>query len=148
MNQRRASLRIYKSLEILTIMFNNCVRDFALPLSSIFVCSVQTISLYVCIKFHAGLHFQFLAAFATCAGSAFMYELVSLPLFGKLFGSSEDFLRGQTGNMDMSKEWRKTKGGMRVLRVSTSHCFTMDRQTVLTFISLVITTTANLLVST
>ena len=125
---------------------NNAVCHIVLPVGVIFVILVQTISCFVCIKFHTALPLPLLGAFLSVAGFCFVLELVTYPMEANVYERSVTFL----GMLDenISKERRLAKRALRRMGISVGRAYVIQRQTPLTLISFVITITSNLLVST
>ena len=112
----------------------------------IFVVLVQTISCFVCIKFHTALPLPLLAAFSSVAALCLVFELVTYPMEANVYEKSVAFLGMNDGNID--KERRVAKRALRKLGVSVGRAYVIQRKTPLTLISFVISITSNLLVST
>lgn len=99
------------------------------------------------VKFHDKLPSTFAVAFAGCALMSFGYEIFSVPVYGNVHEKSSRFLRVYDKN-SLSKEWRMMKRALSTLGVSVGGRYVLMPQTTLTFISLGMAMTANLLVST
>ena len=146
LHDKTTALKIYRSLQILNTQINNAVCHTLLPIGMIFVVLVQTVSCFVCIKFHTALPLPLLGAFASIAGFCALFELVTYPMEANVYERSGAFIGMLDGKI--SKERRLAQRALRRLGVSVGQVYVIKRQTPLTFISFVISITANLLVST
>ena len=143
---KETALKIYRSLQILNTQINNAICQTVLPGTMIFVVVVQTISCFVCIKFHTALPLPLLGVFSSVATFCLIFELFTYPLEANVYEKSVAFLRMNGGSI--SKERRLAKRALRKLGVSVGKAYVIQRQTPLTLISFVISITSNLLVST
>ena len=112
-----------------------------------FVVLLQVVSVFVVVKFHDKLPIVFLVAFAGCAVMGLGYEILSVPMYGNIYEKSSKFLRVYN-EKSLAKEWRMMRRALSVLGVNVGGRYVLMPQTTLTFISLGMTMTANLLVST
>ena len=143
---KRTALKIYRSLQILNTQMNNAICYTILPVVTIFAVVVQTISCFVCIKFHTALPLPLIGAFTSIAGLCFVFELVTYPMEAKVNERSVAFLGMTDGNV--TKERRLAKRALRRLGVSVGKAYFIQRQTSLTLVAFVMSITSNLLVST
>ena len=125
---------------------NNAFCNPIFPVGTVFVVLVQTISCFVCVKFHAALPLPLLVAFLSIAGFCFLFELATYPMEANVYERSTAFLG--TSDEKIDKERRMGKRALRRLGVSVGKAYFIQRQTSLTLISFVISITSNLLVST
>ena len=140
------AVQIYKSLQIIGILFNSTFRTLLLPVVNMFTISEHTIFAFISIKFHNLLPLPFIATFVSTIALFFLYEVVTFPLFGAVNTKSVSFLARPPKKE--SKEGRKARRGLMELGVSIGGCYVMKRYSLLTFLMLVCSTTSNLLVST
>ena len=141
-----SSIRIFKSLQILTTMFNNSFQTALLPLFNMFLVGVQVLSLFICVRFHSELPIILITGCAICVLVTFSYVLMTYTKIGRITDSSAKFLRSPDGIR--SKQWRQVKRSLPQLNISIGGCYNLQRHSVLTFVLLVCTATSNLLVST
>ena len=139
-------VQIYKSLQIIGILFNSTFQAIILPVQNMFVLSEHTIYVFISIKFHNALPTQFIATFLSCLSLFVLYEILTFPLFGAVNTKSVSFLERPAKNE--SKAVRKSRRGLMELGVSVGGCYVMRRYSLLTFLMFVCSTTSNLLVST
>ena len=125
---------------------NSAICATVLPMFVIFVVLMQTISYFVCIKFHTVLPLPLLGAFAAVGSFCFAFELITFAMQVNVYEGAGTFLGMLEG--DISKERRLAKRALKRLGVSMGKAYIIQRQTPLELISFVITNTANLLVST
>ena len=142
-----SSIKIFRTLQILTTMFNNNCRTVLLPLFNMFHVALQVVSFFVCIRFHSELSIVLTTAFIICILVSCSYVWITCRKLGRISENSSMFLR-RADNGTASKQWRQVVKSLPVLTISVGGCYNLQKQTVLTFFLLVCTATSNLLVST
>ena len=146
LHRTRTSIKIFKSMQILSIQFNNCFRTVLMPITNLFVLGVHIACIFASVKFHSVLELPFMLAFACGLGLCFTFEFITYPLMGSVYENSVAFVNGPDENSD--KEWRRVKRALPALGFSVGGCHSIRKQSVLSFTSLVCTMASNLLVST
>ena len=141
----RSAQKIYRSMQILTTQFNNSMRDVILPVAMVFIICMQTVGFFLCIKYHTALPLPLLAAFSCVCVICLVFEVVTYPMLANVYETSVTFVNMYDGNL--GREWRMSKRALPHLFASVGKTYIIKRETALTFISLVISVTVNLLVS-
>ena len=138
---------VYKAAQLLSGHFQEINSGILLPTYLyILTLTFHTLSLFFIVKFHVQVHLIYLAAFGSGMLCCATYEFLTFPLFAKIYTVSERF-RGRPLQGE-NKALRAERKALPSLKVWVGSSFYMQRHTVLTFVSLVLTMTANLLVST
>ena len=138
---------VYKTAQLLNGHFREIYSGALLPIYVYLpTLAFHVLSIFFIVKFHDIVHPQYLAAFAGPIFICTTYEFLTFPMFAKLFTNSEKFRRRPL--QGDNKELRAERKALPALKVWIGSSFFMQRHTVLTFVSLVLTMTANLLVST
>ena len=104
------------------------------------------LAIFFVVKFHAQVHVQYVAGFASAIGLCVAYEFMIFPVLAKTHTNSGRYAKGPL--KCRSKFFRRARRASPVLKVSVGSGFCIQRHTVLTYMPLAKTLTANLLVST
>ena len=143
----RSALMVFKTMQLLMGHFQDIFSRIIIPVYMYWlILGLHVQSIYFVVQFHAQVHLQYLAVFVCCAIMCTIYAFVTFPMAAKMYTNCERWRKRPLQGED--KWLRAERRALPSLKLWVGKSFFVQRHTVLTFMSLVITMTANLLVCT
>ena len=139
--------RIYKTLEVLQNLYNDCHSQLSWPITMIANILYNVLAAYLCIKCHESLDAIGLGMFSYCVVAQSCLSLCLYPIQAKNLESSKDLIRSWRTQTDFNWDVRSQRelGALRPISIQIWNFFTIEKVTSITVIYVVSSTTFNCL---
>ena len=144
MESAKLDLKTYKQLQIMGILYNNCLSTLQWPSFILCNLSCHGLCIYILVKLLHALHPAIGIVYGSWAFIWIILDFVMFPHMGKMKELSQDYLHCLSVNQRGKLE-KVTLRSLRPLGVNVGNFFTMNKTTALTIIVIVSNLTINAL---
>ena len=140
--------RMYKTVEVLLNLYNDCHSQLTWPVSMISNILYNVLSVFLCIKCHESLDAIGLAFFLYCVVLNTTMSFCLYPIQAKTFESSKHLIRSCRSQTDFNWDVRSRKelGALRPISIKIGNFFTIEKATSISVIYVVSSITFNCLI--
>ena len=138
-------LKVYKQLQVLNALYNNCLCSLAWPSFILCDLSCHSLCIYIAVKLCGQVPLYIAVLFSSWAVLWVVIDFVIFPHMGQTRELSMEYLYRLAGRDRRSKLDRAVLRSLRPMGIKVGYLFTMNRTTVLIIIVIVSNLTINAL---